>query len=82
MPEKWKRCVSKVKSRQSKWCEDHGYPLARDPSGRKCAHPYKVCSRLRGTSPDGPRRSKKKIYTGPRGGMYYITNGRKVYVKP
>ena len=87
MPEKWKRCVAKVKAKQSIWCEKHGYPFVRDPSGKKCTHPYKVCAYLRGSGPEGPGASSSpkrshKIYIGPRGGRYYInSSGNKVYLK-
>jgi hypothetical protein len=47
-PSKYERCVLDVKAKQSKWCEDRGYPMnTRDPSGKRCASPWRVCSRLR-----------------------------------
>jgi hypothetical protein len=78
MPRKWDSCVKKVKAKQTQWCEIHGYPDARDPSGNKCGNPYKICSRLR----NSPERLVRKIYTGPEGGKYYLNaHGKKVYVK-
>lgn len=88
MPRKWKSCVAKVTAKNSVWCQTHGYPFDKDPSGKKCVHPYKVCSYLRNQydeeRPVSPRASspKKKVYTGPRGGKYYISgSGNKVYIK-
>jgi len=31
--------------------------------------------------PKRPKGRPKKIYIGPRGGRYYLSNGRKVYIK-
>ena len=84
MPRKWKSCVEKVSSKQSQWCKDNKFPLSNDPSGKKCVHPYKVCSYLRNQyDPEELSNVKEQeIFIGPRGGRYYFNpSGKKIYLK-
>ena len=68
MPEKWERCVEKVKAKGGKY-----NPYAICSKLRRRTSP-------RRTSPStSPRRTS--IYIGPRGGKYYISEGgKKIYM--
>lgn len=47
-PDKRERCIMDIKSKQSKWCADRGYPMnTRDPNGKKCGNPFRICAKFR-----------------------------------
>lgn len=74
MPKKWKRCVKKVKAKQPKRCR-------KSPKSPGCYNAYAICSPLRGSHRSGSYgRRRRKIHTGPRGGRYYKSKNRKVYI--
>lgn len=65
---KYERCILGVKAKQSKY------------------NPWAVCAKLRpkGYKPGSIKLAplaKRKIYTGPRGGRFYLIGKRKVYIK-
>lgn len=75
--DKYERCVLKVKKKQPKGCVQTK-AWGKTINGQKCYNPWAVCGKsVRGNLNTGNR----KIHIGPRGGKYYLKNGRKVYVK-
>ncbi len=84
---KYERCVAKVKSKQK---NVNPYAICRASisgttnwKGRK-GRKRKTKKRMRLKNvknvKNTKRKTKPKIFTGPRGGRYYIRNRRKVYI--